>query len=74
MAQLDIATYSTQVFWLIVVGSIFYGVMVGKGGVVKNMSRMLKVRRKRLDVGGGLSVEGSRKEVDVIGIVRSCNK
>lgn len=46
MPQLDLMTLTTQVFWLLVFVVIVYSVFVHKEGVLHNISRVLKLRRK----------------------------
>ena len=49
MPQLDIVTFVTQVFWLVLGISILYTVVVNREGVVVGISRILKVRNKSVN-------------------------
>ena len=57
MPQLDIVTYSGQVFWLLVVFFVFYTIVIKQ--VLPMLARILKARQKKLEV--------SRSNVDGFG-------
>lgn len=44
---MDVGTYFTQVFWLVVVFSMLYIIVIREGGIIEKISGILKVRRKR---------------------------
>lgn len=46
MAQLDMSTFMTQVFWLMIVVGVYYGMVEGEKGMKEEISRILKVRGK----------------------------
>lgn len=49
MPQLDIVTFVTQVFWLVVGISLLYTVVINREGVIVGISRILKVRNKSVN-------------------------
>jgi F0F1-type ATP synthase membrane subunit b/b' len=55
MPQLDTYMYSSQVFWLLVIFTVFYILVLNN--ILPNLSRVLKLRRKQISAG----------EVSVIG-------
>ncbi len=48
MAQLDVVTYMSQIFWLVITLSVLFMVMGSEGGIVEKVSKVLKVRSMRL--------------------------
>lgn len=46
MAQLDMSTFMTQVFWLMVIVGVYYTIVEGENGMKEQISRILKVRGK----------------------------
>lgn len=53
MAQLDTASFLPQVFWLMVVFTVFY--LIVQKNVIPTISTILKVRAKLLGAAGGQS-------------------
>ena len=53
MPQMDSVTFLSQVTWLVVVFSIFYLIVLEK--ILPTLSRILKIRAKKLSEGKGIS-------------------
>jgi len=48
MPQLDLVTFSLQVFWLGLGLFLFYSFIIGDSGIVDKVSKVLKARKKNL--------------------------
>lgn len=61
MPQLDTYMYFSQVFWLLVIFTIFYILILNN--ILPNISRVLKLRRKQISVGDNSVVNEEYKTV-----------
>lgn len=61
MPQLDTYMYFSQVFWLLVIFTIFYILILNN--ILPNISRVLKLRRKQISVGDNSVINEEYKTV-----------
>ena len=61
MPQLDTYMYFSQVFWLLVIFTIFYILILNN--ILPNISRVLKLRRKQISVGDSSIISEEYKTV-----------
>ena len=61
MPQLDIYMYFSQVFWLLILFTIFYILILNN--ILPNISRVLKLRRKQINAGEGSVIGEEYKAV-----------
>ena len=61
MPQIDTYTFFSQVFWLVVIFSSFYILVLNN--VLPNIARVLKLRRKQITAGEGLVISEEHKAV-----------
>tara|TARA_R110001592_G_scaffold150202_5_gene376024 strand:- start:8680 stop:9075 length:396 start_codon:yes stop_codon:yes gene_type:complete len=61
MPQLDTYMYFSQVFWLLVIFTIFYILVLNN--ILPNISRILKLRRKQISAGDGSVIGEEHKAV-----------
>ena len=69
MAQLDIATYMSQVFWLMVIFMGLYVLVASEGGILESISKMVKARSKMLKGVEAITeseVKGEKIEIVVV--------
>jgi F-type H+-transporting ATPase subunit b len=61
MPQIDTYTFFSQVFWLVVIFSSFYILVLNN--VLPNIARVLKLRRKQITAGEGSVISEEHKAV-----------